>query len=178
MIWFIGSTYTLSAPRSDGRPRGYPPAALVGVGLVPTAFGALQWCTGMIKSFASVAGLTPDEKLAIVSRALDAGRAELTQYARASMVAIPILAVIAVVIVVSDRNRDAAPAPPQPHAPPLRLAAAAAALVLAALLVLDARPMTAENAMPWPSTMDPGSHFRGRRRRPISSDPTQPSARR
>ena len=35
----IGSTYTLSAPRADGRARGYSPAMLVGVGLLPIAAG-------------------------------------------------------------------------------------------------------------------------------------------
>ena len=64
-------------------------------------------------------------------------------------------------IVVSDRNRDAAPAPAQPRPPRLPLAVSAAALVLAALLVLDARPMAAENAMPWPPTTGPGLAFPG-----------------
>jgi hypothetical protein len=174
LIWIVASTYTLSASRSDGRASGYAPVALVGVGLFPTALGAVQWNAGLIKSFASMAGISPDDKLAVVSRALVAGRAQLTLYARVSMAAIPILATIAVVlIIVSDRSRAAAPVTTSPRSPRLPLALSVAALVVAALLVLGARPMAAENAMAWPSAPGGGLVFPGG---PVTPDLVGPDA--
>ncbi len=114
VIWFIGLAYTLSAPRSDGRSPSLPPAALVGLGLLPVALGALQWCTGMIKSFAGMAGMPPEAKAAVVEGALEAARAQLTYYARISWFAIPTLAVMAVVLIVVRGRAGAetrAPAP-------------------------------------------------------------------
>jgi hypothetical protein len=148
VLWFIGLAYTLSAPRADGRARGFPPAALVAVGLLPTAFGVLQWSLALITAFASIAGKLPDEKVAIITRVLDTGHAELARYARISMMAIPVLAVIAAAMIVMGA-RDQAGAPRR--SPRLPLAVSAAAILVAALLVVQARPMAAENDMPWPA---------------------------
>lgn len=153
VIWFIGLAYTLSAPRSDGRSPSLPPAALVGLGLLPVALGALQWCTGMIKSFAGMAGMPPEAKAAVVEGALEAARAQLTYYARISWFAIPTLAVMAVVLIVVRGRAGAETRAPAPaRGASLPLATSAVAVLLAALLVLEVQPTAAENALPWPPT--------------------------
>lgn len=152
-LWFAGLAYTMSARRADGRARGFPPAALVAVGLAPMALGAIRWSTGMVTSFAAMAGESPQEKLAMIERALEIGRTQLTHHARISMITIPILAVIAVVLIVArDRDRDGAPAAAAApsRSPRLPLAVSASAVLLAALLLVVARPMAAENDLPWP----------------------------
>jgi hypothetical protein len=151
LLWFIGAAFTLSTPRSDGRARGFPPAALVAVGLVPVALGALQWSASIIKTFAGLAGVAPEAKSAILERQLDAARVDLALYARVSMIAIPILALIAGVLIVVRGNSDAV-TPRSPRSARLPLAVTAAVLVFAALLVLQARPTAAENELPWPPT--------------------------
>jgi len=150
VIWVVGFAYTASAPRADGRARSLPPAALIAAGLLPTALGALRWTTGLIQSFASMAGIPPEDKQAILARALDAGRAELTWYAHISTAAIPILAVAAVVLIVMrDRERAGEGAARAPSARG-SLIASGVALLLAALIFHQARPMAAENTLPWP----------------------------
>jgi hypothetical protein len=155
-LWFAGLAYTMSAVRSDGSGRGFPPVALVGAGLLPTAFGVLQWSSALIVSFAAVAGQPPDEKVVVIARALDAAHAQLTRTARISMALIPILGVLAVVLIVRrDRKRDAVPrdsVPARAHPTSARwpLVLSTAALLLAALLFVEARPLAAENDLPWP----------------------------
>jgi hypothetical protein len=158
-IWFVGATYTMSAPGANGRSRSFPPVALVGIGLLPIAFGAAQWCAGLIRTLALVADMSPEHKPVVISDALDGLRAQLTNYARGSMAAILILAVIAVALIWANRNRDAAPAPAHPRPPRLPLVLSAAALLLAALLVFAARPMAAENTLPWPPKTGPSFVF-------------------
>jgi hypothetical protein len=148
LIWVVGFAYTASAPRADGRARALPPAALIAAGLLPTALGALRWTTSLIKSFAAMAGTPPEDKSAVLARALDEGRADLTRYAHISTAAIPILAVAAVVLIVMrGRVGDDAARPPSARR---SLIAAGAALLLAALIFHQARPMAAENTLPWP----------------------------
>jgi protein-S-isoprenylcysteine O-methyltransferase Ste14 len=151
MLWFAGLAFTFSMPRPDGRARSLPPVALVGLGLLPIVFGAYQWSISLIRMLASVGGKAPNEKVVVIERALDATRARLEVFTRISAIAIPILAVVAVVLIVRrDRNRDAAASPPRQPAGRTPLVIAATALVLAALLVIAARPMASENNTPWP----------------------------
>jgi len=151
LLWVVGFAYSASAPGADGRARPLPPAALVGVGLLPTALGALLWATGLVKSSAGVAGVDPSQKEAFYLAALDAARAELAHYARISTIAIPLLAVVAIVLIVTrDRGRSRAE-PARPPSARRSLIASGAALLLAALLVHQARPFVAENALPWPN---------------------------
>jgi hypothetical protein len=153
LMWLVGMVQTLRASKSDRGARGLPPVVLVSFGLLPVAVGALRWCTGMITSFAGMAGLPPEMKEVIIDRALEAARVELARFATISMVAIPFLAVAAVVlIVVRGHSAGDAPraAPARSARPPLVISAAA--LALAAALFLGVRSTVAENELPWPPT--------------------------
>ena len=76
-------------------------------GLLPTAVGALRWNIGIVKTFAGLAGLPPEEKSAILERQLDVAHHELVHYARISMAAIVGLVVIAGVLVWLRGRSDA-----------------------------------------------------------------------
>lgn len=150
VIWVVGFAYTASAPRADGRARSLPPAALIAAGLLPTALGALRWTMGLVTSFAAMAGAPPEDKSAMLARALDAGRADLTHWARIATIAIPLLAVVSVVLIVMrDRERASEGAARAPSAR-RSLIASGVALLLAALIFHQARPIAAENTLPWP----------------------------
>jgi len=150
LLWVVGVAYTASAPGPDGRARSLPPAALVGVGLLPTALGALMWATSLVKSYAGTAGVDPSQKAAFFLAALDAARAEFARYARISTVAIPLFAVVAIVLIVMRDRGRAGPEPARPSSARRPLIASGAALLLAALIVHQARPFVAENTQPWP----------------------------
>ena len=160
MIWIVGlwavpMVFALRAPGPNGRSRALPPAALIGFGLVPVVVGAFRWSVTVIKAYASLAGLPPDEKAQVMSRTLDAARGELGLFARASTIAIVILAVAAAALILLRARARAGAAAPDPAPSPARsarptLIAAAAAIILAALLLVQARPLAAENDTPWP----------------------------
>jgi hypothetical protein len=151
-LWVVGTTRTLSRPRSEGRTGSFPPVLLVGLGLVPTALGAMQWSVGVIKTFVSLAGVDPAEKGPILERQLDAGRHQLTLFARGSMIGIAVLAVLAVALIVTRARSDAAAAgaSARPRSSRRLLALSAAAIALAGVLMFAARPLAAENDLPWP----------------------------
>lgn len=152
-LWFVGLASTLGAPRPDGRRGPFPPLALVAAGFAPLALGVVNWSSRLIKTFAALAGVPPEDKGRILEGTLEAARGELTFYGRLAMIAIPILTVAAgVLTVLQDRgappDRDAGRAAGRWWGRPVLVAAAA--LLLAGLLVREARPLAAENAMPWP----------------------------
>ena len=151
-LWVVGLVCTVTTPSAEGRARPFPSAILISAGLVPTALGALRWSTGLIRSAAAMAGVPPEDKLAMFEQALDAGRADLTTWAHVSMIAIPILTVLAAVLGVIRDRKPAGEEPTRSPSPRGTLIASAAALLLAALLVHQTRPMAAENTLPWPSS--------------------------
>jgi len=152
-LWSIGLATTLSASQPEGRARSFPPVALIPIGLAPLALGVVNWSARLIKTFAAMAGIPPQDKGTILEGTLEIARGELTAYARVSMIAIPVLTLAAGVLTVM-RARGGAPASDATAAAGrswrLPLLASAAAIVLAGLLVLEARPIAAENALPWP----------------------------
>lgn len=150
-LWVAGIALTLSVPRSDGRARSFPPPALVVVGLVPVVYGAVDWAAGIIKGFADSAGLPPEEKSALIDRLLDTMRLRLTHFTRVATGAIAVFAIVAVVLIVR-RARAGAEVSAPARSPRLPLAISAGAIVLAALLMIEARPIAAENETPWPPT--------------------------
>ena len=148
MLWFVGLAFTISRPRPDGRTRDLPPVLLVAPGLLPVAYGALGWCTTVIRRLATLGGASGDEKAALVSATIDAARARFEHGAQISTAAIPILGAAAIaIIVIRDRR---APAPAQPGSVRATLALAGAFALGAVLLVVGARPMARENQTPWP----------------------------
>jgi hypothetical protein len=150
LIWVVGFGYTANAPRADGRDRSFPLAALIPAGLLLTVVGAVRCSTGIIKSSAAMAGAPPEDKPALLARALDAARADLTAYAHVSTIAIVALAVVAAALIVRrDRARAGEERSHAPSARPL-LIASGAALLFAALIFHQARSPAAENTLPWP----------------------------
>ena len=139
-----------SAPRPcpDGRTRDLPPVLLVAPGLLPVAYGALGWCTTVIRRLATLGGASGDEKAALVSatdrrgtRAVRAWRADLDGRDPDPR---------------RGRDRDHRdPRSARAGAGPARfgagvLALAGAFALGAVLLVVGARPMARENQTPWP----------------------------
>jgi len=161
-LWFVGLASTLGAPRPDGRRGSFPPLALVAAGIAPLALGIVNWSTRITKTFAALIGVPPEDKGRIIEGTLEAARGELTFYGRLAMIAIPVLTVAAGVLTVlqargAPPEGDASGAAPEGDASRAAarswgrpVLAAAAALFLAGLLVVEARPLAAENTMPWP----------------------------
>ena len=151
MLWVAGLSFTLSARRPDGHARGFPPAALIGLGLLPTAWGALQWGRAVIHTFATLGEASGDERSLIIAGTLATARAELVRTASLSTARMPILAAIACALI-ALRGRERDPAAPPARAPSARLllAATAIALVAAVFLAVEARSMARENDVPWP----------------------------
>ena len=160
-LWFVGLASTLGAPRPDGRRGSFPPLALVAFGLAPLALGIVNWSTRLIKTFAAMAGVPPEDKGTILEGTLEVARRDLTFYARVATIAIPVLTIAAAVLTLL-RDRGAAPEGDAGGAAGRswrRPVLAAAALLLAGLLVREARPLAAENAMPWPPNHGNGLSF-------------------
>jgi hypothetical protein len=156
VLWFAGMLSTLSAPETDGRMRSLPPAVLVIAALGPLAVGVLRWSISLVTAFAAMAGMPPEDKPAFMEHSLDAARAELSSSARASMIAIPILAVVALILIRARARGGGGEADAVGKADPWWrrwLLASCAAVLLAALLVIQARPMAAENETPWPPNL-------------------------
>jgi hypothetical protein len=109
-----------------------------------------MWATSLVKSYAGTAGVDPSQKAAFFLAALDAARAEFARYARISTVAIPLFAVVAIVLIVMRDRGRAGPEPARPSSARRPLIASGAAILLAALIVHQARPFVAENTQPWP----------------------------
>jgi len=152
-LWGAGIASTVSKARAEGRARSFPPAFFVGIGLLPSALGALQWSTGTIKTFVGLAGVPPAEKGIVLEQHLDVARGQLVLAARASTVGILILTMVgAILIAARARSGGAAAAPARARSPRLPLAVSAAAIALAVVLMLAARPIAAENQLPWPPT--------------------------
>jgi len=162
VIPFVLSTTTLGVTlwlvarsiASDTRPpalpaRRVPPAALVGLGLVSIAVGGLQWSISMIQSFAALAGKDPETKPATLLRDLDFARRHLELFARMSRWTIVGLGVLAIVLTFASAGdaRAVASAPRNRRLSVITIGALLAALALWAA----ARPLKAENDLPWPT---------------------------
>jgi len=146
-FWFAGLAFTLSKPLADGQARGFPPAALVGVGLLPVVYGALRWSRDVVVPFNTLEDIPEGQRGDVIERTMDVARAHFEHAARLSMVAIPVLAIVAAILIVL-RARNAAAR----RAPSHRTTAALVAgfLALAALMFVEARPISSENDLPWP----------------------------
>ena len=161
LIWIAGLWLTLDARRRVLGAGAFPPvaaiASIVALGLVPTIVGVWRWRAILRDAFDAIAGQPPVAHDPTVLRATDAAGARLETFARN--------------LELGDRRaggRGAGPdrprRSPEPGAgrrrrrPPVRLARSRAisaiALVAAALLLLAARPMRAENRLPWPPNHD------------------------
>jgi hypothetical protein len=152
LLWLPG--FVVATDARDQERRLWPLArlALPVAGLAGIWYGALQWSTQVIHGFAAIAGIPPEAKAALLLQTLDSARARLELCPRMSSYAIVCLTVVAVALPLVDRwTRDRATGRgPAPGSPRRSLAGAVVALALAAGLLVAARPMHAENALPWP----------------------------
>jgi hypothetical protein len=116
------------------------------LGLAGVFIGCLRWDLLLVKTFSSLAGLDPDRKVKLLDRALSLARADLDVFVRAShWTLVAITASVAIAAGLSGRAAD-----DDGRWDRRRFALAVASLVLAAAAFVVARPMRAENAMPWP----------------------------
>jgi hypothetical protein len=154
ILWCVGWKLSHDARGSEHGARSFSPVALVGLGLGACMVGVLQWTLDLIHAFAALAGIPPEAKTALLWESLEVGRRHLETFAQLSRWTTIGLGAVAVVLVVLPR-RDGAPAPAIPARSDRFVSAATiAALILSGILVIAARPMRAENEMPWPRPAD------------------------
>lgn len=157
LSWIGGLWLTLDARRRVLGAGAFPAVAvIVALGLVPTIVGVWRWRATLRDAFDAIAGASPVAHDPTVLRATDAAGARLETFAGFSSWAIVALAVVALGLIVRADRRIQAPADgvePRGSSRGSR-AISAIALVAAALLLLAARPMRAENRLPWPPNHD------------------------
>jgi hypothetical protein len=145
-LWFLGLWRSYGAERGPAR-RGLVLFGLLALGLDALVVGALRWTIALIQGFASMAGLDPGLKIGLLERQLTLGRIELEHLARASRWTLAGVTIAGLVVVLLPKRR-------RDEAAELwgrrQRAISVAALALAAALFVAARPMRAENALPWP----------------------------
>jgi hypothetical protein len=142
-LWLAGLKLARDA-RAAPEDASWPPAALLGLGLLPIAVGILKWCIFLIQRISAMAGVDPDAKVVMIGAGLDFSREHLALFALASRITIIGLAVVAVVLALVGGGRMTV------RAARVHRLISLAALGLGAALFLAARPMRAENDLPWP----------------------------
>ena len=142
-LWLAGLKLARDARAAPEEPL-WPPAALLGLGLLPIAVGILKWSIFLIHRISTMAGVDPDAKVAIISAGLDFSHEHLALFALASRITIIGLAVVAVGLALVEGGRMTV------RAARAHRLISLAALSLGAALFLVARPMRAENDLPWP----------------------------
>ena len=160
LIWIGGLGLTLDARRRvlGGGPS--PPviavASMVALGLAPTIVGVWRWRAILLDAFDAINGEPPVAYNPTVLRATDAAGARLETFAGISSWVIVALAVVALGLIVrADRRSQASAGGAETtRSPRGSRALSAIALAAAALLLLAARPMRAENRLPWPPNHD------------------------
>jgi hypothetical protein len=159
LIWIGGLWLTVDARRRVlGGP--FPPvaavASTVALGLVPTIVGIWRWRESLLDAFDAIAGPPAVAYDPTLLRATDAAGARLETFAGISSWVIVALAVVALGLIVRADRRSQAPADRAETTRSSRGSRAISALALAAaaLLLLAARPMRAENRLPWPPNHD------------------------
>lgn len=140
-LWVWGLKLEHDA-RDVGRPQSFPWLALLIAGFLPLGFGVLRWTTMIVQGFAGMAGLPGDEKADLLARTLDASRGPLATLGLVSLAALAGLTVLIAVLT--------ARAPAPGRASGRELVVSVAALSLAVVVFVAARPLKAENDLPWP----------------------------
>jgi hypothetical protein len=108
-----------------------------------------------VGTFAAIAGISPVEKVKIIVEALRLARASLETFARMSTFTIVGLTAVVGVLTVLRRAR-----PEMQGGGRRALLGAALALALAGAFALAARPLRAENDLPWPTIHSEGDVLR------------------
>jgi len=158
MLVLLGLQTVLEGRRPANRPAFYGALFLIPAGLAALVVGTLFWATGLIRMFATLAGVEPQTKATRILAGLDDGALALRRAAVASTWAILGLTALASVLIVMRLRRARSSAEP-PSARPGWTAtwwASAISLVLAAALWVGARPLRAENQAPWPALQPSG----------------------
>jgi hypothetical protein len=151
-IGLFGLKKVLEARRPSAGPGFYGPLFLIALGLTSVAVGALLWTTHLVKEFAALAGVAPEDKGARLIGALDIASPALRRFAQVSRWTVPALTVLALALVLARLRRSAPRDDPPPAVPGRRAAVvtSALALLLAATLLIAISPLRRENQLPWP----------------------------
>jgi hypothetical protein len=155
-IWPLGLFVLhkmLETRRPADSPRFAGPLFLIPIGLVAIVVGSMLWATGLVHGFASIAWTDPETKTARILGALDEGASALRRFAQVSRWTILGLTALAVALIAAGQRRPRPTGEPLPAGPGRAATwwASALALLLAAALWVGARPLRAENQLPWPA---------------------------
>ncbi len=148
----FGLKKVLEARRPSADTGFYGPLFLIALGLTSVVVGALMWTTHLIREFAAVADVAPEEKGTRLIRALDIAGPALRRFAQVSRWTILGLTLLALALVLA-RLRQSGPGAEPPPAAPRRTAGwvtSALALLLTATLLIAMAPLRRENQLPWP----------------------------
>jgi len=156
LLWIGALWLTLDARRRAHGGEAPPLAPIVALGLLPTIVGVWRWKAILARGFDAAADRPPGEHNAAVLLVADTAGQQLATFARLSSGMIVVLAIGALVVVIRAHRRNAAPVASGEGAPARcrSILISAIALAGAAILFLAARPMRAENRLPWPPNHD------------------------
>jgi len=156
LLW-IGSLWlTLDARRRARGGEAPTLAPIVALGLLPTVVGVWRWKATLLGGFDAAADRPLAARHPAVLQAADTAGHQLATFARVSGLTIVVLAIGALVLLVRAHRRNGAPGASGEGAPARRRSVLISAIALAgaAILFLAARPMRAENRLPWPPNHD------------------------
>jgi hypothetical protein len=158
LLWIAALWLTLDARRRLRGGEVPPLAPIVALGLLPTVVGVWRWKAILLRGFdaAAAAGRPAGAHNPEVLRAADTAGDLLATFARSASLTIVVLAIAALVMLVRAHRRNGAPGASGEGAPARRRSVVISAIALAgaAILFLAARPMRAENRLPWPPNHD------------------------
>jgi hypothetical protein len=156
LLWIAAFWLTLDARRRARGGDAPPLAPIVALGLLPTVIGVWRWKAIWLHGFDAAADLPPGAHSAAVLLAADTAGDRLATFARFSSWTIIVLAIGALAVLVRAHRRSGDPGASGEGARALRrsILISASALAGAAILFLAARPMRAENRLPWPPNHD------------------------
>jgi hypothetical protein len=152
--WIAAFWLTLDARRRARGGEAPPLAPIVALGLLPTVVGVWRWKAILLEGF-NASGRPLGDHAAMLLVADTAGH-HLATFARISSGTIVVLSIGALVLLVRAHRRNGALCASGERMPALRRSVliSAIALASAAILLLVARPMRAENRLPWPPNHD------------------------
>jgi hypothetical protein len=151
MLWLVGLNNLAGRQPASVAARVTRTSLLVAPGMAPVVVGVELWTMRMLKGFAAVGGLSPEEKTIAMMDTLDGARGVLASSVGIARWAIVALTAIAVGLALRGaRGRTAVAAPTSSSLNRRATLAALSTLVVAATLFVLTRPWRLENRVPWP----------------------------
>ncbi len=156
LLWIAALWLALDARRRARGGEAPPLAPIVALGLLPTVVGVWRWKAIWLRGFDAAADRPLPAHHPAVLLAADTAGHQLATFARVSSLTIVVLAIGVLVVLVRAHGRNGAPGATGEGAPARRRSVLISAIALAgaAILFLAARPMRAENRLPWPPNHD------------------------